>query len=34
MESTLILLPGIDIKGDNMIPIPDCVQGGFNPYFL
>jgi hypothetical protein len=30
----LTLLPGIDIKGDNMIPVPGCTQGNFEPYLL
>lgn len=32
--NNLMVLPGIDIKGDNMIPIPGCTQGNFVPYFL
>jgi len=26
-------MPGCDVKGDNLIPIPGCTQGGFCPKF-
>lgn len=31
--NSLVKLPGIDIKGDNMIPVPGCTQGNFIPHF-
>jgi hypothetical protein len=27
-------LPGIDVRGDNLIPIAGCVQGTFTPHFI
>mgnify|MGYP001617055086 CR=1 FL=1 len=27
-------LPGIDVRGDNLIPVPGCTQGGFIPHFV
>ncbi|MBD2768299.1 hypothetical protein IC235_10380 [Hymenobacter sp. BT664] len=27
----LVALPGVDVRGDNLIPVPGCCQGGFVP---
>lgn len=27
-------LPGCDVKGDNLLPVAGCTQGGFVPYFI
>lgn len=27
-------LPGVDIRGDNLIPVPGCTQGMFTPHFV
>jgi len=27
-------LPGVDVRGDNLIPVPGCTQGMFMPYFV
>ena len=27
-------LPGVDMKGDGLMPVPGCYQGGFSPYLI
>lgn len=27
-------LPGVDVRGDNLIPVPGCTQGMFTPHFV
>lgn len=27
-------LPGVDVRGDNLVPVAGCTQGNFVPYFL
>lgn len=27
-------LDGVDVKGDSMLPVVGCIQGGFEPYFI
>ena len=32
--NTLSSLEGVDMKGDNIVPVPGCSQGGFVPHFV
>ena len=27
-------IPGCDVRGDGLLPVPGCTQGGFTPYML
>jgi hypothetical protein len=27
-------IPGIDVRGDNLLPVPGCTQGDFVPHFI
>lgn len=31
---SLTKLPGCDVKGDTLIPVPGCAQGDFTPYLI
>ena len=31
---TLTTLPGCDVRGDNLMPVPGCTQGGFTPQWV
>lgn len=33
-HQTISKLEGVDVKGDNLVPIPGTVQGGFTPHFI
>ncbi len=32
--NALSVFPGVDVKGDNLIPVPGCVQGGHLPELI
>lgn len=32
--NALTALPGVDVKGDNLVPVPGCTQGMFMPHMV
>jgi hypothetical protein len=33
-HNKIAALPGVDVRGDNLLPVPGCTQGGFTPHFV
>ena len=30
----MVAIPGVDVRGDNLVPVPGCTQGDFVPHFI